>query len=201
MSTAGEDHPASPAERWHALAPRASDYAALRSGWRGDLVAGLTVGVVALPLALAFGISSGLGARAGLVTAVVAGLVAAVFGGSQVQVSGPTGAMAVVLVPIVGRYGASAVLVVGVVAGVVLVIAAVLGLGRYLAFVPWPVVEGFTVGIAVIIAMQQVPNALGVPRPRDDNAAVAAWHAVSAAAHGAGDGRAPLVTALVAVII
>ena len=83
------------------MLPRTADYAGLRTTWTRDLIAGLTVGVVALPLALAFGISSGVGAAAGLVTAVVAGVVAAVFGGSHVQVSGPTGAMAVVLAPIV----------------------------------------------------------------------------------------------------
>ena len=81
------------------LAPRASDYAGVRSSWKSDVIAGLTVGVVAVPLALAFGITTGLGADAGLITAIVAGLVAAVFGGSNVQVSGPTGAMTVVLVP------------------------------------------------------------------------------------------------------
>ena len=93
------------AQRVVALAPRPADYAGLRTSWRGDLLAGMTVGVVALPLALAFGITSGLGADAGLITAIVAGLVAAVFGGSNVQVSGPTGAMTVVLVPIVARQG------------------------------------------------------------------------------------------------
>ena len=87
--------------------PGAADYRGLSASWRGDIVAGVTVGVVALPLALAFGITSGLGATAGIVTAIVAGLVAGIFGGSSVQVSGPTGAMAVVLIPIVARYGAS----------------------------------------------------------------------------------------------
>jgi SulP family sulfate permease len=81
------------------LLPHRADYRGLRQSWRRDVLAGITVGVVALPLALAFGISSGVGAAAGLITAVVAGLVAAVFGGSPVQVSGPTGAMAVVLAP------------------------------------------------------------------------------------------------------
>ena len=83
------------------LLPAAADYRDLRASWKGDVLAGVTVGVVALPLALAFGISSGVGAAAGLITAVIAGLVAAVFGGSHVQVSGPTGAMAVILAPIV----------------------------------------------------------------------------------------------------
>ena len=76
--------------RVRALLPAASDYAPLRRSWRGDLLAGVTVGIVALPLALGFGISSGAGAEAGLITAIVAGVVAAVFGGSNVQVSGPS---------------------------------------------------------------------------------------------------------------
>jgi SulP family sulfate permease len=142
--------------------PRSSDYAGIGAGWRADVLAGLTVGVVALPLALAFGIATGLGAEAGLITAIVAGLVAAVFGGSDVQVSGPTGAMTVVLVPIVHRFGADAVAIVGVIAGVLVLAAALLRLGRYLAYIPWPVIEGFTIGIAVIIFLQQVPTALGV---------------------------------------
>jgi SulP family sulfate permease len=142
------------------------------------VMAGLTVGVVALPLALAFGITTGLGADAGLITAIVAGLVAGVFGGSNVQISGPTGAMTVVLVPIVHRYGTDAVFVVSIIAGVVIVAAAVAGLGRYLAYIPWPVVEGFTVGIATIIFLQQVPAALGVVRPEGENTAVVAARAV-----------------------
>jgi SulP family sulfate permease len=127
-----------------------------------DIIAGLTVGIVALPLALGFGISSGLGAAAGLVTAIVAGVLAALFGGSNLQVSGPTGAMTVVLIPIVAQHGAKGVLVVGLLAGLVLVAMAAAGLGRYVTFIPLPVIEGFTVGIAVIIGLQQVPGALGV---------------------------------------
>ncbi len=144
------------------LLPRRADYADLRSSWRGDVLAGVTVGVVALPLALAFGITSGLGATAGLMTAIVAGFVAALLGGSNVQVSGPTGAMTVVLVPIVAKYGADAALVVAFLAGILLVAAAFARLGRLLAYFPWPVVEGFTVGIAVVIFLQQVPHALGI---------------------------------------
>jgi SulP family sulfate permease len=160
------------------LLPRRDDYAGVRSGWRADVIAGLTVGVVALPLALAFGITTGLGADAGLITAIVAGLVAGVFGGSNVQISGPTGAMTVVLVPIVHRYGADAVFVVSIMAGVLIVAAGIVGLGRYLAYVPWPVVEGFTVGIATIIFLQQVPAAFGVPRPQGENTALVAGRAV-----------------------
>jgi SulP family sulfate permease len=129
---------------------------------RADLVAGVTTAVVALPLALGFGVAAGLGARAGLVTAIIAGSLAAVFGGSSVQVSGPTGAMAVVLLPIVHEYGVDGVLVAGLVAGVILMVAGVLRLGRFVSFLPLPVVEGFTAGIAAVIALQQMPAALGV---------------------------------------
>lgn len=164
--------------RIKSLLPRRSDYAALRYSWRGDLIAGFSVGIIALPLALALGVTTGMGAAAGLVTAIVAGLVAAVFGGSNVQVSGVSAAMAVVLVPIVASSGPNGVLVVGLMAGVLLTIAALARLGRYLAYVPWPVVEGFSVGIAFIIFLQQVPAALGVPNSGHLNPAVAAWDAL-----------------------
>lgn len=161
--------------------PRRSDYAGLATSWRADLLAGITVAVVALPLALAFGVTSGVGAAAGLVTAIVAGLVAAVFGGSNLQVSGPTGAMAVVLVPIVARFGPEAVIPVAIMAGGMVLAMGILGLGRAVSFIPWPVVEGFTLGIATIIFLQQVPMALGVPRPEGENTAWVAVQAVLAA--------------------
>lgn len=145
---------------------------------RRDLLAGLTVAVVALPLALGFGVSSGLGAEAGLATAVVAGTLAALFGGSQVQVSGPTGAMTVVLVPIVARYGPAGVLTVGLMAGVLLIGLALLRAGRYMRYVPAPVVEGFTLGIACVIGLQQVPAALGVPTPDGERVVAVAFRAV-----------------------
>ncbi|MBN9139697.1 MAG: SulP family inorganic anion transporter [Micrococcales bacterium] len=143
--------------RIRSLLPAAADYRPLRRSWRADLLAGLTVGIVALPLALGFGISSGAGAEAGLITAIVAGVVAAVFGGSNVQVSGPTGAMVVVLAPIVASHGLGAVALVSLMAGVIVLVAGVLRLGRAVSFIPWPVIEGFTLGIAVIIFLQQVP--------------------------------------------
>ncbi|HEY3670233.1 MAG TPA: SulP family inorganic anion transporter [Acidimicrobiia bacterium] len=183
------------------MMPRRSDYAGVRSSWRGDLVAGVTVGVVALPLALGFGIATGLGAQAGLVTAIVAGLVAAVFGGSNVQVSGPTGAMTVVLVPVVARFGASAVVVVGIMAGAMVVVAAFAGVGRFLAYIPWPVVEGFTIGIALIIFLQQVPTALGVPKPDGENTAAVAVRAVGEALRGEGNWSSLILVLLVAVIM
>lgn len=191
--------PARPAPRpmRRALLPGRGDYAGLARTWRSDVIAGVTVGVVALPLALAFGITSGLGATAGLTTAIVAGLVAGVFGGSNVQVSGPTGAMTVVLVPLVARHGAEAVVVVGVLAGIFVVAAGLLRLGRVLAYIPWPVVEGFTLGIAVIIFLQQVPAALGVAKPEGENTALVAARAVGDAL---GDGSVQAM-ALVAVTV
>jgi SulP family sulfate permease len=122
-------------------------------------------------------VSSGLGAEAGLTTAVIAGALAAVFGGSNLQVSGPTGAMTVVLVPIVGQYGAGGVLTVGLVAGVMLVALAVLRAGKFMRYVPAPVIEGFTLGIACVIGLQQVPNALGVDKPEGDRVLVVTWRA------------------------
>ena len=143
------------------LLPSRADLATMRRDPKRDFIAGVTVAVVALPLALAFGIASGMGATAGLVTAIVAGFLAAAFGGSNLQVSGPTGAMTVVLLPIVATFGASGVLAVGLIAGVILVALALIGAGRSLQFIPLPVIEGFTLGIAVIIGLQQVPAALG----------------------------------------
>jgi SulP family sulfate permease len=161
-----------------AVLPRRSDYAGLRRSWPRDLVAGVTVGVVALPLALAFSVASGVGPAVGMVTAVVAGSVAAIFGGSSVQVSGPTGAMTVVLIPLVVGHGPQVVYPLAVLAGVIVVTGALARVGQLLAYIPWPLVEGFTVGIAVVIAAQEVPSALGVAKPHYDNAAAAAVIAI-----------------------
>lgn len=158
--------------------PSAADYREVPQSWRGDLVAGITVGIVALPLALAFGVSSGAGAESGLVTAIIAGVVAAVFGGSNVQVSGPTGAMVVVLGPIIATNGVGALATVGLLAGVTVVVAGVLRLGRAVTYIPWPVIEGFTLGIAIIIFLQQVPAAFGTEPGPSTNALIAALQAL-----------------------
>lgn len=154
--------------------PSWQDYRSPGRTWRGDLVAGITVGIVALPLALAFGVSSGAGAASGLITAIVAGIIAAVFGGSNIQVSGPTGAMVVVLGPIVVTHGPGAVALVSLMAGIVVATAGLLKIGRVVTYIPWPVIEGFTLGIAVIIFLQQVPAAIGSPAGHSSNSFVAA---------------------------
>ncbi|GAA4779118.1 SulP family inorganic anion transporter [Streptomyces sanyensis] len=168
------------AGRLRAVLPARADLRLMARNPRRDLLAGMTVAIVALPLALGFGVSSGLGAEAGLVTAVVAGALAAVFGGSNLQVSGPTGAMTVVLVPIVARFGPGGVLTVGLMAGVLLIALALLRAGRYMRYVPAPVVEGFTLGIACVIGLQQVPHALGVAVPEGEKVLPVAWRAVQA---------------------
>ncbi|WP_091448736.1 SulP family inorganic anion transporter [Actinokineospora iranica] len=149
----------------------------MRQRPRHDLLAGLTVAVVALPLALGFGVASGLGAQAGLATAVVAGALAALFGGSRLQVTGPTGAMTVVLVPIVAAHGPSGVLTVGLIAGFLLLVFAVARVGRHMRYLPAPVVEGFTLGIAAVIGLQQIPNALGVAAHDGGHVLAVAWTA------------------------
>ena len=153
--------------RVRALLPNRSDWASVRRSPRRDLLAGLTVAVVALPLALAFGAASGVGPGAGVITAIVAGALAAVFGGSDLQVSGPTGAMTVVLIPVMHRFGADGVFMVGLLGGAFLLLAALAGLGRVARYLPAPVVEGFTAGIAVVIVLQQVPAMLGTPGAGD----------------------------------
>lgn len=183
------------------LLPSSADYRAVPRTWKSDLLAGLTVGIVALPLALAFGVSSGVGAQAGLITAVVAGFLAAVFGGSNVQVSGPTGAMVVVLAPIVASHGISSVVIIGLFAGLMVIAAGILRLGRAISIIPWPVIEGFTLGIAVIIFMQQLPAAVGSPDfDENTNAVVSAVLAVQAAV-SAGLGLMLLSLATVAAVV
>jgi SulP family sulfate permease len=147
-----------------------------RAGLQRDIIAGLTVGTVALPLALAFGVAGGATAAAGMVTAIVGGALIALLGGTSFQVSGPTGAMSAVLIVLAQRYGLSGIWVAGMLAGVMLILLGVFRLGRYIAFIPSPVITGFTSGIALIIALGQIDNVLGVA-PRPGEAAIdRLWH-------------------------
>ena len=126
-----------------------------------DLMAGLTVAAVALPLALAFGVSSGADAAAGLITAIVAGIVIGVLSGASYQISGPTGAMAAILLSVSAQYGISGVLTAGFLSGVILIIAALCKVGKLVSYLPAPVITGFTSGIAIIIALGQIDNFFG----------------------------------------
>ena len=145
-----------------------ADFPANKGELRADLIAGLTVAIVALPLAIGFGITSGMSAAAGITTAIIAGFIAALFGGSRLQVSGPTGAMTVILIPVIKKFGADAIPTLGVLSGAMVVILGIFRLGKFINKVPHYVIEGFTFGIAVIIALQQLPMALGVPRGAGD---------------------------------
>ena len=133
--------------------------------WRmffGDTLAGVTVALVALPLSIAIAIASGADPKAGLVTAIVGGLLISLLGGSRVQIGGPTGAFIVVVYGVIERYGLDGLLLATLIAGVILVVGGLVRAGRFVALVPEPVIEGFTVGIAVIIGVSQLKDLLGL---------------------------------------
>lgn len=136
-----------------------------------DLLAGLTVAAVALPLALAFGVASGASAAAGLVTGVLAGIIMGLLTGAPFQISGPTGAMSAVLIVLVSRYGLEGIWVAGLLSGALLLAIGLMRLGRFIAFIPAPVISGFTSGIALIIFIGQIDNLLGVRTPAAETAA------------------------------
>ena len=133
-----------------------------RRAFASDLLAGLTVGVVALPLAMAFGIASGVTPQAGIYTAIVGGFLVSLLGGSRIQIGGPTGAFVVIVAGIIAKEGLSGLLMVTMMAGVILLFLAVTGLGQAVKFIPRPVVLGFTNGIALLIASTQIKDFLGL---------------------------------------
>ena len=132
-----------------------------------DLMAGITVAAVALPLALAFGVSSGATAAAGLVTAIIGGIIISIFSGASFQISGPTGAMTAILVTLASKYGMQGILISCFLAGIILILAGVLKLGRIIYYIPSSVITGFTSGIAIIIALGQLDNFFGVTSEGD----------------------------------
>jgi len=127
-----------------------------------DLLAGVVVGIVALPLALAFAIASGVPPERGLYTAVVAGFLISALGGSRVQIGGPTGAFVVIVYGIVAKYGYDGLVVITVMAGIILVILGLARMGALIKFIPYPVITGFTSGIAVIIFSSQLKDFFGL---------------------------------------
>ena len=126
-----------------------------------DLMAGLTVAAVAIPLALAFGVSSGATAAAGLITAIIAGILISTLSGAYYQISGPTGAMAAVLMGVIAQYGLKGVFIATLIAGFILLLAGIFKLGVLTTFIPAPVITGFTSGISIIIAFGQLDNFFG----------------------------------------
>lgn len=163
---------------WHLFVPKL--FIVLRRGYgvaqfRKDAVAGLTVAIVALPLAMALAIASGTTPDKGLVTAVVAGFLISALGGSRFQIGGPTGAFVVVVFGVIANHGYQGLVVATAMAGVLLVIAGLARLGTWIKYIPLPVVTGFTSGIAVIIASSQVADLLGLSIDKVPAEFVAKW--------------------------
>lgn len=155
------------------------DYSAAQ--FRADLLAGLTVAIVALPLAMALGIASGASPDKGLITAIVAGFLISALGGSRVQVGGPTGAFVVVIAGVIADHGYAGLVLATAMAGIILVVAGYAGVGKLMRFVPMPVVTGFTAGIAVIIASSQIGDFLGLDAGRVPAEFIPKWNAYIAA--------------------
>ncbi len=133
-----------------------------RKTFMADLMAGIIVGIVALPLAIAFGIASGVSPEKGIVTAIVAGFVISAFGGSRVQIGGPTGAFIVIVAGIIDQYGMQGLTVATLMAGVFLILLGILKLGTIIKYIPYPIIVGFTSGIAVTIFTTQIKDLLGM---------------------------------------
>ncbi len=147
-----------------------------RGNWMPNLVAGVIVGVVALPLAMAFAIASGVKPEQGLYTAIVAGIAVSLFGGSRIQIAGPTGAFIVILAGVVAQFGVDGLLLATLMAGVMLVAMGLARLGMVIRFIPDPVIVGFTAGIAVIIWVGQWQYFFGLPAPGGGPFYLKTWH-------------------------
>ncbi|RZU44883.1 SulP family sulfate permease [Fluviicoccus keumensis] len=147
-----------------------------RAHWLNNLIAGMVVGVVALPLAMAFSIASGAKPEQGLYTAIVAGLMTSLFGGSRVQISGPTGAFIVILAGITAKYGIDGLQIATLMAGIMLLLLGLARMGGIIKFIPNPVIVGFTAGIAVIIWVGQWKDFFGLPAVHGDHFHQKLWH-------------------------
>ena len=133
-----------------------------RQQFMTDLLAGIIVGIVALPLAIAFGIASGVTPEKGIITAIVAGLIVSVFGGSKVQIGGPTGAFIIIIYGIIQQYGFEGLTIATLMAGVFLIMFGILHLGTIIKYIPYPIIVGFTSGIALTIFTTQIKDLFGL---------------------------------------
>lgn len=140
-----------------------------------DLMAGIIVGIVALPLAIAFGIASGVTPEKGIITAIVAGLVISLFGGSKVQIGGPTGAFIIIIYGIIQKYGFEGLTIATLMAGFFLVLFGLLRLGTIIKYIPYPIVVGFTSGIAVTIFTSQIKDLFGLTLPSNPSDFIEKW--------------------------
>ena len=133
-----------------------------REKFASDVMAGIIVGIVAIPLAIAFGIASGVGPAEGLMTAIIAGLLISVFGGSKVQIGGPTGAFIIIIYGVIQQYGVGGLAIATIMAGVMLLIMGLCRLGTIIKFMPYPIIIGFTGGIAITIFSTQINDLFGM---------------------------------------
>ena len=140
-----------------------------------DLMAGIIVGIVALPLAIAFGIASGVSPEKGIITAIVAGVLISLFGGSKVQIGGPTGAFIIIIYDIIEKYGMSGLTIATLMAGVFLILLGVMRLGSIIKFIPYPIVVGFTSGIAITIFTTQIKDLFGLQIDKVPSAFIDKW--------------------------
>jgi len=147
------------------------------SSFKKDLGAGITVGIVALPLAMAFAISSGVGPEKGLYTAIVAGFIISLFGGSRVQIGGPTGAFVVIVYEIIQRQGYEGLAFATILAAFLLIIMGICRLGTLIKYIPYPLITGFTSGIAVIIFSSQIKDFFGLQMNAPPAAFIEKWSA------------------------
>ena len=150
---------------------------AVAAYWKSDTLAGLTVAIVALPLAMALGIASGASPDKGLLTAIVAGFLISLLGGSRVQIGGPTGAFVVVVAGVIAAHGYAGLVLATLLAGIILVVGGYAGLGKLMRYIPMPVVTGFTTGIAVIIGSSQIGDFLGLHAGKVPAEFLAKWGA------------------------
>ncbi|MCJ7764602.1 MAG: SulP family inorganic anion transporter, partial [Thiovulaceae bacterium] len=140
-----------------------------------DIFAGIVVGIIALPLAIAFAVASGVSPEKGLITAVIAGFLISVFGGSRVQIGGPTGAFIIIIYGIVEQYGIDGLIISTVMSGIILILFGLLRLGALLKYFPYPLVVGFTSGIALVIFSTQIKDAFGLPIEKLPSEFFAKW--------------------------
>ena len=171
-----------------------------REHWAPNIVSGVIVGVVALPLAMAFAIASGVKPEQGLYTAVIAGLAVSLFGGSRLQIAGPTGAFIVILAAITTKYGVDGLQIATLMAGVMLLLLGLARLGSIIKFIPDPVIVGFTAGIGVVIWVGQWPDFFGLPKATGEHFHEKLWHLLQALPHMQFNTTALAVLSLLLVI-
>src|SRR5687767_9160241 len=147
-----------------------------REHWARNLVAGLVVGVVALPLAMAFAIASGVKPEQGLYTAIVAGVAVSLFGGTRIQIAGPTGAFVVILAGVTAVHGVDGLVLASLMAGIILILLGAARLGVVIRYIPHPVIVGFTAGIGVVIFVGQWKDFFGLRAVPADHFHEQVWH-------------------------